>query len=52
MLRSTEPILDRSLIDDDRDRLQASRMRYYSLSTLVGAACWGQSVAFRVDNES
>jgi hypothetical protein len=52
MLRSTEPNFDRNPTDEDRDQLQVSRMRYYALSTPVGGAGWGQSVAFRVDNES
>jgi hypothetical protein len=52
MLRSTEPIFDCNPADKDRNRLQVTRMRYYVLSTPVRGARWGQSVAFRVDNES
>lgn len=52
MLRTAEPILDRDPAGDNRDRLQVARMRYHVPSTPVGGTRWGQSVAFRVDNES
>jgi hypothetical protein len=52
MLRSTETNFNRGPTDENRDRLQVFTMRYYALSTPVGGARWGQSVAFQVDNES